>query len=75
MQERLTGAVVGAHDFATAVRRVTARGAAFRGFPISFNHISPARILATLVNTPVCRDILHVRGGALAAGCALVQRV
>jgi hypothetical protein len=53
--------VAGGDDFASSVRGFVPRGYSFRGFPICFNHISPARMLETLLSTPAARDILEVR--------------
>jgi len=56
--ERLSGAVVGGDDFAAAIRRSTPRGWAFRGFPVLFNHASPARMMAALLQSPPAAAIL-----------------
>jgi hypothetical protein len=55
-------------DFAVAIKRAVPRGAAFRGFPISFNHASPSRIWDTLLAARAARDIIEVcgRGGGRA---------
>ena len=60
-QDRLTGAAVGGGEVAAAVQRAVPRGFGFRGFPIQFNHASPARMMAALSAAPVARDIMHVR--------------
>lgn len=60
-QDRLTGAAVGGGEFAAAVQRAVPRGFGFRGFPVQFNHASPARMMAALLAAPVAREILHVR--------------
>lgn len=66
-QERMHGLATGVEDFGVAVKRAVPRGAAFRGFPILFNHASPGRMLDALLAAPAARDILEVRVTELAA--------
>ena len=52
----------GGGEFAAAVRRSVPRGFGFRGFPVQFNHVSPARMMSTLLASPTALDILRVSG-------------
>jgi len=63
---------VGGDEFASSIKRFVPAGSAFRGFPILFNHVSPGRMLASLLRNAAARDILEApadRSTAFAARC------
>lgn len=60
MQDRLLHTPVGGDDFASAMRRYVPHGFAFRGFPISFNHISPRRMMDNILASAAAADIVEV---------------
>lgn len=56
--------VAGGDEFASSVRGFVPPGFAFRAFPIAFNHVSPSRMLATLLATPAARDVAEAPADA-----------
>jgi len=67
--ERLYGVSLGSAEFAASVKRTVPKSSAFRGFPVLFNHLSPARMLDALLAANVSRDIIETpidRRGAFA---------
>jgi hypothetical protein len=58
--DRLLHVSVGGEDFASSIRRYVPPGFAFRGFPILFNHLSPGRMIQSLLDSQAAHDILSV---------------
>lgn len=59
-QERVSGVSVCGAEFASAIKRYVPRGHAFRGFPMMFNHMSPARIFTALLGVEAARAIMQL---------------
>lgn len=57
--ERIYGIGIGNAEFAASVKRSVPTGTAFRAFPIVFNHISPGRIMDSLIASSTARDIIE----------------
>jgi centrosomal protein CEP76 len=49
-------------DFQMGVKRSIPDGHTFKGFPMSFNHTHPQRIMQSFIRSKQCRDILVSRG-------------
>lgn len=49
-------------DFQMGVKRSIPDGHTFKGFPISFNHTHPQRMMQTITKSKQCREILATRG-------------
>jgi centrosomal protein CEP76 len=49
-------------DFQIGVKQLIPQGHTFRGYPISFNHTHPQRIMQSLIKSKQCIEILRSRG-------------
>ena len=49
-------------DFQTGVKKMIPEGHTFRGYPISFNHTHPQRIMQLMIKSKQCNEILRSRG-------------
>eukprot|EP00727_Mastigamoeba_balamuthi_P000314 m51a1_g1028 putative centrosomal protein of 76 kda (719) ;mRNA; f:660303-663841 len=60
--ERLVGTPVCSGDFEQSIKRAVPDGHTFKGFPISFSHRSPMKMLTALLKSPVGSDVVRTRG-------------
>ncbi|CAM9489919.1 unnamed protein product [Ectocarpus sp. 4 AP-2014] len=64
-QERVSGASFGGDDFQDAVQGAVPDRHCFKGYPTCFDHLSCSKMLASLLDRTVARDILSSKGDHL----------
>jgi hypothetical protein len=60
---RITGSTAGATDFQQSIRNSVPEGYSFKGFPIQFAHLAPARMMGDLLRARVAAEMIDIQGG------------